>query len=228
MKNIIKLTILLTSLFSFASNSNEYISTIKLKSKPNVVNSINNEKDPVLEKYQYVDQFDTSLSGAGLFSNNNRTYKCPSSSSCVCTSGGCPASKPTFSVYKTDSIVEARIKFKTGGYNYANGFMIKTRLSPTSFANLAHWYNNTKLLYIYNDSGKISNQISVGGGSSTDMEFRFNMKTNQITFLVNDVVKYAGTSRTLSVDNIFFTGFEGSYSVSTLTLTEILEKTGEL
>lgn len=192
----------ITSTIAFAEE--QYIMNIGVKSQP-IITSGDNK--PIVATFQYIEKFDMSSpqSGNGTYSNNDTTVKMNAAST---------YSRNTFPVEKSSAVNEVRIRFVTGGANYANGLMFR----KSNGVRFLFWYNNTKLLYVYNDSGQVVKQVNVGGGGSSVMEMRYNMDTNEYQFLVNEVVKDSGIAGVPNQSYVDARVFEGSYSLSTLAI----------
>lgn len=208
MKNVISKifiisTLAITSSISFAEE--QYIMNIGVKSKPIITSG--DKEQPIVATFQYIEKFDMSLpeTGNGTYTNNDTTVRMSAANT---------YSKKTFPVEKSESVNEARIRFVTGSANYANGLMFR----KNNGSRFLFWYNNTKLLYVYNDAGSVVKQVNVGGGGSSVMEMRYNMDTNEYQFLVNEVVKDSGIAGVPNQSYVDARVFEGSYSTSTLAI----------
>lgn len=212
MKNKIKATVILAllssiSMASYALNDTQYIMNIGVKTPPKIIDKIDGENGdvttpPTPKTCGYITEFDTASSGSGSYSDGNRTVRL----------GANQTSKPTNKVIGSDNLVEARVIFTTAGANYAN----QIRFVDDKNKAIMLWYNHDKNLYFYNNGVETAKYL-VGGGGSSVMEMRYNMKNGEYSFLVNGVIKKTGITR-LGVQHVYSNVFEGSGSQSSLTL----------
>lgn len=211
MKNKIKTTFILAllssiSMTSYAVNDTQYIMNIGVKTPPKIIDKIENgdatTPTPTPKTCGYITEFDTEASGAGSYSDGNRTVRL----------GANQTSKPTNKVFGTDDLVEARVVFTTAAANYAN----QIRFIDDKNKIIMLWYNYDKTLYLYNNGSEIG-RYSVGGGGSSVMEMRYNMKTGEYSLIINGQVSKSGINY-VGAEYIYSNVFEGSGSQSSLTL----------
>lgn len=182
----------------------KYYSSVNAKNA--VIKTYTPEVPPKLS-FKYINKFDISKSGSGNYSNNDATVVLPYANL---------TSKPTFPVLSSETD-EVRIKFNTGGANYANQIRV---IDSSNNTTLFIWYNLNKSFYVYNNLGNLSSQVVVGGGGNSTMEFRFNFITKSYSFLINNNVAYSGVYEFSFPEGVYSNVFDGSSSSSSLTFID--------
>lgn len=202
-KNINLIALSLTTLLVFPSLAEvKYYTTIDAK---NIVLKKELSEVPTKYPFKYITKFDLSQSGSGNYYNNDTT---------VIIASANLTSKPTFPIFSSETD-EVRIKFNTGGANFANQIRL---IDSSNNKNILLWYNYNKILYIFNSNGEQINAINVGGGGSSTMEIKFNFITKNYAFSVNDIVKFSNVFDGNPV-GVYSNVFDGSGG-SSLTLVD--------
>jgi hypothetical protein len=161
---------------------------------------------PTSTPHFYLDQFDSSTTGTGTYTNDDRTV----SNIPVSTN-----SKETFrNTQTTDSI---RVRWVTTGASYAHHIHLKSDIDGT----LASWYDvDNKFRWKKPNGDWESTDVVTAEDSGQVMEIRINTLTGEQEYYKNDILQ--GTRMGYIPSNIsddFFAYVrEGSNSKSTTTL----------
>ena len=159
--------------------------------------------EPAKGSFMYFKKFDTSAAGSGKFYDEDTRVVLPSANK---------TSKPTFPILKS-STDEARVRFSVGGSNFANGPRI---INTATGKGILMWYNHNNSIYLTDQQGVAIKTIPVGQGS--EMEIRLNFKTSEWAFVINENIVYKDVVPYEIPDSLAVVVFEGSSSVSSLTL----------